>query len=109
MDAYRKEIRFYSEIAPKINEKLTELNEREMVPLALATCESQNILILEDLSVKGYRTVPGTNGYNFAEAKAIVKRIAQFHAISAVLNEEQPNIYANFQQGSLKIEFSHFN
>lgn len=101
-DVYDKEILFYTEIAPKINQKLKELGEPELIAQPFGACKTRNILILEDLSAKGYQVRSPTNGLNYAETKAILKKVATFHAINAVLQEEQPNIFAGFKYGKRK-------
>lgn len=98
-DVYDKEILFYAEIAPKINQKLKELREPELFAELFGACKSKNILILEDLSKKGYQVMPPTRGFNLAETKAILKKLATFHAINAVLQNEQPNIFEGFKYG----------
>lgn len=98
-DAYHKEMEFYAEIAPKFNKKLQQLVELELFAEAFGVCKQRNILILEDLSEKGYKSRPAALGLNLAETKAVLRRIATFHAVCAVLQEEQPNIFENFKYG----------
>lgn len=99
--AYDKEIRFYSEIASKINAKLKDLGEPELCAEAFGTSKLKNILILEDLSASGYQVMPSKHSFNLHETKAILKKLATFHAINAVLQEEQPDIFADFKYGQL--------
>lgn len=99
-DVYNKEIEFYSDVAPKINQKLKELHESELFAASIGVCKKRNVLILEDLSAKGYQMLAKKSGFNFIEAKAILEKIATFHAICAVLQEENPGVFANFKYGS---------
>lgn len=96
---YGKEIEFYGDIAPKIGQKLKELGEVHLLPEIIGVCKERKIIIMEDLGVKGYGVLPAHPGFNISQAKAILKRMATLHAIGAVLQEENPNIYANFQNG----------
>lgn len=100
-NAYDKEIEFYEEIVPQINEKLQYLGEPKLFPEPFGSCRSKNVLILEDLSVRGYGVQPTTQGFNIFQTKFILKKIALFHAVCAVLQEERPNIFANFKYGLL--------
>lgn len=102
-NAYDKEIEFYDEIVPKINEKLQFLGEPKLFPESFGSCKSKNVLILEDLSVKGYEVQPSTQGFDIFQTKFILKKIALFHAACAVLKEERPDIFANFKYGLLNI------
>lgn len=94
---------FY-EIVPKFNRKLKELGEPDLMAEPIGVCAEKNILILEDLSTKGYQARSPTHGLNIHETKAVLRRVATFHAIGAVLQEEQPDIFANFKFGMFKIE-----
>lgn len=102
-DIYDREIEFYSEIAPKINKKLKEMGEAQLLPECFGICRPKKIMILEDLMAKGYKlqpALPGSRpGYNVLQAKAVLKRMAAFHAIGAVLQEEEPDIFVHFKSG----------
>lgn len=89
-----------------MNEKLNVLNESEMFPKVYGVCKSRNIVILEDLSVKGYHVLPATRGYNLSETKLILRKMALFHAICAVLQEEQSDIFAICKYGLYLVHFS---
>lgn len=98
-DAYDNEMEFYAKIVPKFNAKLTELGELDLVPEPFGVWPEKNILILEDLSVKGYQARSPQQRLNMPETKAILQKAATFHAICAALHEEQPDIFANFKTG----------
>ncbi|XP_055301832.1 uncharacterized protein LOC129568210 [Sitodiplosis mosellana] len=107
-DFFNKEVEFYTDVAPKINQKLSDLGESELFAELIGVCKSKSIMILEDLAAKGYRVLPAKEGFNFEETKAILKRIAIFHAACAVLQEENPDIFANFKYGHLSREIDTF-
>lgn len=90
---------FYSEIAPKINEKLKKLGEAQLFPEFYGFCKSRNLMIMDDLSVEGYGLILPSRGYNINEAKAILKRLALFHASCAVVQEDHSDIFAEFKEG----------
>lgn len=96
-NASSQEISFYEEIASKFNDKLDDVGEPELFPEVYGVCKEKNLLIFGDLSSKGYQVL--NRGYNIPEAKSVLKRMAVFHAISAVLQEEHPSIFANFNSG----------
>lgn len=101
-DVYDNEMEFYECVVPKFNEKLAELNELDLLPTSIGVWPEKNILILEDLSIKGYHVRPPTQGFDMHETKAILQRMATFHAICAALQEKEPNIFKNFKRGTLK-------
>lgn len=99
-DIYNKEIEFYSKIAPKINQALKKLNEpAQLVPEPYGVCNENNAILFEDLCSKGYGILSVHQGLNFEEAKVVLKKAATLHAIHAVLQEQDPNIFENFKYG----------
>lgn len=103
-DAYHKEMEFYDKIVPKFDAKLKQLGESELFAEAFGVCKKKNVLILEDLSVKDYKSRPAALGLNVTETEAVLKKVATFHAICAVLQEEQPDIFANFKYGEFNLK-----
>lgn len=101
-DVYDNEMEFYEKIVPKFNEKLKDLGELSMVAEPFGVWPQKNILILEDLSAKGYHARSPAQGFNEPETKAVLRKIALFHAIGAVLQAEQPHIFYHFKSGTLK-------
>lgn len=103
---YRKEIEFYSKIAPKIKEKLKKLNEIvQFMAEPYGVCNANDAILFEDLSLKGYRIASVHRGFDLEEAKLILKKAALLHAVHAVLQEENPNIFENFKYGEIKQGF----
>lgn len=98
-DVYDNEMEFYEKVVPKFNEILKELNESDLMPEPFGVWPEKNILILEDLSVKGYQVRSPTQGFDIHETKAILQRVATFHTICAVLQEQEPHIFTNFKSG----------
>lgn len=101
MDVFNAEMIFYKEIVPKINEFLEFLGEPELFPEVFGVCYTKKIIILGDLLAKDYQILPASRGYNIPEAKVILKKVAVFHAICAVLQEKEADIFANFTYGWL--------
>lgn len=92
---------FYGKIVPKFNQKLKILGELDLVAEPFGIWKKENILILEDLSAKGYQAQSPAQGFDVHETRAVLKRAATFHAICAVLQEEQSDIFGNFKAGTL--------
>lgn len=97
--AFNKELLFFKEIVPKINEILDDIGEPEMFPEVFGVCETKNVVILGDLLAKDYQILPANRGYNISEAKVILKKMALFHGICAVLQEKDADVFANFKSG----------
>ncbi|XP_055301831.1 uncharacterized protein LOC129568209 [Sitodiplosis mosellana] len=98
---FDKETEFYREISSKINKILNELGEEKLFAELIGVCKLKKIMILEDLSADGYRILPVKDGFNFEETKALLKRIATFHATCAVLQEEKSDIFVTFKYGHI--------
>lgn len=102
-NVYNKEIEFYGKIVPQIKRMQSKLNDpNELIAEAIGVCKFNKVIIFEDLTEKGYKFTMASiqNGFNLAETKAILKKLATFHAICAVLQEEKPHIFANFKYGN---------
>lgn len=100
-NVYKKEIEFYGEIAPKIKQLLTKLNETDqLIADSYGVCSTNDVMIFEDLKVKSYRTSSIHRGFDFDEAKIVLKKAAAFHAINAILQQQQPNIFELFNFGA---------
>lgn len=103
-NVYKKEIEFYNQIVPKINAALEQLNEtKELFAKSFGSCLINDALLLEDLTVKSYCISSVYRGFNFDEAKIVLKKLASFHAINAVLQQNQPDIFENFKHGSYRM------
>lgn len=101
-NVYDKEIEFYNKIVPQINQLLSKLNQsNKLVPEIFGICKEKSMMLIDDLYQKGYRLAPIQSGLNMAEAKAVLKELAVFHAICAVLQENQADIFANFKHGNI--------
>lgn len=47
---------------------------------------NENVIILEDLILKGYRLIEDKTGLDLPHAKVVLGKLAKFHAMSAVLH-----------------------
>lgn len=96
---FEKECEFYSKVCPKIKILLKELNEEQkFLPEIIGILEN-NTILMEDLSIDGYGVTSKFRGLNHSEAKDVLRKAAILHATCAVLQEQQPNIFENFQHG----------
>lgn len=75
-----------------------------MIAKAYGVCNANSAILFEDLTSKEYRILSVYRGFNFEEAKIVLEKAATMHAIHAVLQEEQPNIFEHFKYG--RIQFS---
>lgn len=99
---YNKEIEFYTNIAPKINQELAKLNDdSQLIALPYGVCNTNRAIIFEDLSTKEYGISSVCRGFNFDEATFVLKKAAIFHAVNAVLQENQPDIFEHFKHGKI--------
>lgn len=96
----KKEIELYHKIGPKINAALRKLNETgQLIAEVYGVCHENSAILFEDLKANEYCLYSQSRGFNFDEAKIVMKKVAEFHAITAVLQQEQPNIFENFTTG----------
>lgn len=96
---FDKEGEVYSRFLPKIKVLLHQLNEpMNLLPELIGVCANKAIL-MEDLSVKGYKVAPKLVGLSLADTRVVLRKAALFHATCAVLQEKEPNIFNNFKHG----------
>lgn len=99
-NVFNKEIEFYGKIVPKIKTLLNQLNEpNELIADTFGVCTINKVMLFDDLTPKGYGMASIQQGFNLSEAKFILKKLATFHGICAVLQEQQPNIFENYKHG----------
>lgn len=99
-NVYDKEIEFYGIIAPQIIAKYRQLNEpNQLLPETYGVCNTNKAMLFEDLSLKGYGLSTVRRGFNMVETKFILRKAAALHAINAVLQQNQPDIFKNFKHG----------
>lgn len=101
-DVYDKEIEFYNNIAPKINQTVAKLNgNTQLIAMPYGVCNTNNAMLFEDLTSKSYGIASVLRGFNFVEAKIVLEKAATLHAIHAVLQETHPSIFENFKYGGI--------
>lgn len=99
-NVFNKEIEFYGQIVPKISQLLAQLNETDaLIAETFGVCTINKAMLFDDLAPKGYILSSIQNGFNISESKSILRKLAMFHAICAVLQENQPNIFHNYKYG----------
>lgn len=98
--AYVKEIEFYADIMPRLQQILLEIDQDiDIFVNPFHIDHEKRILFLEDESVNGYQISALRPGLSLDETKLILLNLAQFHAASAVLQHRRPNIFKNFKHG----------
>ncbi|KAK7597948.1 hypothetical protein V9T40_014904 [Parthenolecanium corni] len=91
LDVYNREITMYEKVIPRINKYL----DKSLAPAHLYTTDSK-ILVLEDLTARGYVSGEKLALLNLAETKSVMKAFAHYHSASHKLYVEDPGILENF-------------
>ena len=85
---FKKEIGFYTEILPLLNEELKGVNEPALrIPKCFhcVTEELLEVIYLEDLRTLGFKMCDRRKGMNKDQTDLIVIELARFHAASSLL------------------------
>ena len=100
---YPREIKVYSEFLVEAEKILSSVNDQtKFAPECLYTSfEPKNMLIFEDLKVKGYKVLPRNQLLDFDQALPIFIKLAKLHAVSAVLYEKNPSSMDVYLEGSI--------
>lgn len=100
---YKKEMEFYCKIVPQIKNALKRLCDYSQLTVeTFGVCETNTAILLEDLSAKSYGLASIYQGLGVNDAKFVLKNAAKFHAINAVLQQDNENIFENFKYGKLE-------
>lgn len=85
---FEKEIKFYTKYLPKINEILRYVDEYEEITPELIFCDPETeVIILDDLSNKGYAPGDRANRLCRESGKCVIRKLAKYHAATLVLNK----------------------
>ncbi|KAH8267230.1 hypothetical protein KR026_008601 [Drosophila bipectinata] len=99
-DIYNREMTIYQEVLPKIMDLLDEIGDAErLFPTAIYVDRERMAIIFEDLSVEGYVMADRVRRLNVEHTHLILRKLAKFHAASAVLNERQKGSLEGFDRG----------
>ncbi|XP_054731374.1 uncharacterized protein LOC129239688 [Anastrepha obliqua] len=94
LNIYRKETIFYLDIKPKVEALMWYLGE----PWNLAarhfhsTTEPEQNIVFEDLSVRGFTLESRQAGLDLAHARIVMKKLGEYHALTMVMAEREPDI-----------------
>ncbi|XP_055856551.1 uncharacterized protein LOC129919629 [Episyrphus balteatus] len=102
---FKTEIRMYSETIPKMEAILRKYGDDTVLGAKVyyASMEPHNVLIFEDLVVKGYSTLQNRTP-NEEEVKRALMKIAKWHAVSHILAKEEPEMITNYNDGIFTID-----
>ncbi|XP_058821559.1 uncharacterized protein LOC131683527 [Topomyia yanbarensis] len=101
-DVFDKEIFIYKNVLPNLVAIISKLGGTvELAPQLIYSSDvPSNLMVLEDLTVRGYSVENQQLGLNLEQSKMAIEKIAFFHAASAILITERPNDLAKFAKGT---------
>lgn len=76
------------------------VNERLFADIIYVDWPHGNIVMIA-LSLLNYRIKPTKDDFDLTHSKSVIRKLAQFHGVCAILQTEQSDIYKNFKQGEL--------
>lgn len=98
-----KEMEMYETILPRMQTLLRKANfPRKICANTYFVSKTHQAMVLEDLVVAGYRMDTNKAGFDTDHAEMVLTNLARFHAAGAVLQEIQPDIFRNFQNGKTR-------
>lgn len=91
-----KEMDMYKNVLPKIKDLLESIGEDgDIFPDTVSVDADLDVIIMEDLNVKKYVMKDRLKGLDREHLLLFLKRLAQIHAASAVLQEQEKDIFQN--------------
>uniref|UniRef100_A0A1A9W8G1 CHK domain-containing protein n=1 Tax=Glossina brevipalpis TaxID=37001 RepID=A0A1A9W8G1_9MUSC len=99
-DIFNREISIYEKVLPKLKLLLNEINDSEEIFIKVIFWDyKQQILIFEDVSMKGYTMPNRVERLDKDHVKLVLKKLAKLHASSAVLNERENKCLEIYDRG----------
>uniref|UniRef100_A0A1B6LX07 CHK kinase-like domain-containing protein n=1 Tax=Graphocephala atropunctata TaxID=36148 RepID=A0A1B6LX07_9HEMI len=89
---YKKEIKIYNEILPKMYALLSV-----KISAKPYFCPLENSLVLEDLKESGYKMADRLQQLDFAHCQYFLESLARLHALSVVIQESHPELLKEFR------------
>ncbi|KAJ6636145.1 hypothetical protein Bhyg_14732, partial [Pseudolycoriella hygida] len=100
LNVYEKELEMYEQILPKLRRLLDNAGHNgELFAATMYVSFSKKAIVFEDLAQKAYKIPSSKSGMDMIHTKVFLKKLAKFHATCAVLEEQQPGVFKNFQNG----------
>lgn len=89
---FKKEVTLYEKLLPR----LSHLSNNEDSWCPQAYLHRDDLLVLEDLSLKGYKLLPSHQAFNHTHVELTLKSIASFHCSSIVYEKNGKSISDDF-------------
>ncbi|XP_055916493.1 uncharacterized protein LOC129949210 [Eupeodes corollae] len=103
---FRTEIRMYSETIPKMEAILRKYGDDTILGANYyAAMKPHEIIVFEDLVVKGFSTLKNRMP-NEEEVRRALMKIAKWHAVSYILAKEEPEAITNYNEGVFTIDMN---
>ncbi|XP_059620966.1 uncharacterized protein LOC132264697 [Phlebotomus argentipes] len=97
---YQREIEMYEKVSVEIEKVLKSVGDNtQLFPKAIHHDYKNEVLIFEDLALRGFRNVDRRLRLDFAQAKMVMEKLAKMHAASVILDERKPGTFSHFNQG----------
>uniref|UniRef100_A0A182RVY1 CHK domain-containing protein n=1 Tax=Anopheles funestus TaxID=62324 RepID=A0A182RVY1_ANOFN len=106
-DVFEKEILMYKSILPSMVTMISQLGSViELAPQLIYSSETpSDLVVLEDLTARGYSVENQTLGLSYEQSKMAVEKLAFFHAASAAMLAENGQAFAKFTRGTFHNEY----
>uniref|UniRef100_A0A182P2P1 CHK domain-containing protein n=1 Tax=Anopheles epiroticus TaxID=199890 RepID=A0A182P2P1_9DIPT len=105
-DVFEKEILMYKSVLPSMVTMISKLGSViELAPQLIYSSETpSDLVVLEDLTARGYSVENQTLGLSYDQSKMAVEKLAFFHAASAMMLSENGQAFPKFAKGTFHTE-----
>lgn len=95
-----KEMRVYESILPEFKAILASVNENpEIFPALVSVDRKLEVIVMEDLAEKNFTIADRTKGLGLEHILLALRKLAQMHAASVILQQKNPNVFENIDTG----------
>ncbi|CAD7091881.1 unnamed protein product [Hermetia illucens] len=99
---FPREMEIYSIVIPKLHKILQSKSlDEELAPAIMDVDYERDSIMFEDLKVRSFVSADRVKGLDMVHAKMVLRKLAKWHAASAVLGNVEPEIFLSYDRGMM--------
>ncbi|KAF5302539.1 hypothetical protein FQR65_LT00911 [Abscondita terminalis] len=108
--AFEREIYMYKEVIPEFKKiqqenKIKDVFEPFVNCLETSLDERREIIVLQNMNLRGYRTLNQNQAVDYEHASLAMKTLGKYHALSFALREQKPELFKKLGNNTKEIFF----
>ncbi|CAD7091880.1 unnamed protein product [Hermetia illucens] len=97
---FPREMEIYSAIIPELQKILQSKSlDEELAPAIMDVDYERDSIMFEDLTARSFVPADRVKGLDMVHAKMVLRKLAKWHAASAILGSDKPEIFRSYDRG----------